>query len=172
VSKASDVIQYGLAEVGDPYVYAAEGPSSFDCSGLMLYIFEKIGVKLPRTAAQQQKYATPIGAPQPGDLVFWGSPAYHVALYVGGGKVLTAPHTGANVRVENVWGSPTYGRIKGLGSSSPIAATAIGLATPIANTIDTQLKKIDDFGRLILFAGAGAVLIVLGAWRLTKGDNA
>lgn len=115
IGKASGVvgsiIASGMKEVGKPYVFGNEGPNSFDCSGLMQFIFKKNGVKLPRTAAQQQRASTRVKTPRPGDLVFYGNPAHHVALYLGNGKMLAAPHSGANVRVQPVYGNPTYGRI-------------------------------------------------------------
>lgn len=168
MTAAQTVINYGLAEVGEPYVYGAEGPDAFDCSGLMLYIFAKVGINLPRTAAQQQKAVTRVATPQAGDLVFYGNPAHHVALYVGGGKMLAAPHRGANVRVQDVYGSPTYGRVTGISST---ATAAIGVVQPIAASIDSQLSKLSGFGKIILFAAGGAVLVVAGAWRLTKGNQ-
>jgi hypothetical protein len=167
---ADTLIKYGLTQVGDPYVYGAEGPNAFDCSGLMLYVFEHFGLKLPRTAAQQQKFAKPVtGDPRPGDLVFWGAPAHHVALYVGGGKVLSAPHAGADVRVQDVWGSPTYGRVPGI-VNNPTAAAAAGAVLPVALGIDDALKNMADTGRLVLFIAAGLALVGLGLWSITKGD--
>lgn len=167
---ADSLIQYGMTQVGDPYVYGAEGPNAFDCSGLMLYIFEHFGVKLPRTAAQQQKYASPVSTPRPGDLVFWGAPAHHVALYLGGGKVLSAPHTGAKVRVQDVWGNPTYGRVKGV-VSNPTATAAAGAVLPVALGIDDALAKLTTSGRLLLFVAGGLGLVGLGLWVSLKGDS-
>jgi cell wall-associated NlpC family hydrolase len=109
--KVASIIASGMKQLGKPYIFGNEGPNSFDCSGLMQFIFGKNGVKLPRTAAQQQKFAKRVSKPVPGDLVFYGYPAHHVALYLGNGKMLAAPHAGANVRVQPVYGSPTYGRI-------------------------------------------------------------
>lgn len=105
------IISSGMKQLGKPYIFGNEGPSSFDCSGLMQYIFKQNGVKLPRTAAQQQRVAKRVKSPVAGDLVFYGYPAHHVALYLGNGKMLAAPHSGANVRVQPVYGNPTYGRI-------------------------------------------------------------
>lgn len=110
-SVVSKIISLGMKEIGKPYVYGDEGPNTFDCSGLMQYIFKNNGVSLPRTAAQQQSVAKRVSSPIAGDLVFYGFPAHHVALYLGNGKMLAAPHTGANVRVQPVYGNPTYGRI-------------------------------------------------------------
>ena len=64
---------------------------------------------MAHSAAAQQREGVKVSlsALQPGDLVFWGRPAYHVGIYVGGGKVLDAPHTGTQVQVQAIWGSPS-----------------------------------------------------------------
>lgn len=102
------------AQIDDPYVWGAEGPDSFDCSGLTMYAWAGLRA-LPRTAAGQQSGITEISRPQlrTGDLVFYGSPAHHVAIYVGGGWVVHAPTTGDKVRMAKVDypGSPSgFGR--------------------------------------------------------------
>ena len=166
---ADNLIKYGMTQVGDPYVFGAEGPNAFDCSGLMLYVFEKFGLKLPRTAAQQQKFVKPIAEPKPGDLVFWGAPAHHVALYVGGGKVLSAPHAGARVRVQNVWGKPTYGRVPGVLTNQTVNTVA-GAVLPVGGAIDDAIGNLASNSRVIVFTVGGLVLVGLGLWRITKGD--
>lgn len=101
------------AQIGDPYKYGAVGPNKFDCSGLTLYSYKKVGKTLPRTAAGQYNKSKHISASsrRVGDLVFFGSPVYHVGIYVGSGKVLHAPYTGARVRTEKIWTkSVRYGR--------------------------------------------------------------
>jgi cell wall-associated NlpC family hydrolase len=86
MSKVADLIALATTQLGKPYVYGDEGPNTFDCSGLMQYVFGLVGIRLPRTAAQQQKSVTRVASPVPGDLVFYGAPAHHVALYIGGGR--------------------------------------------------------------------------------------
>ncbi len=97
-----------LSEVGKPYVYGAEGPNAFDCSGLVQYSAEQAGIKnMPRTAAEQYDATKshPVSASnlQPGDLIFPdaefnnGNPG-HVMIYVGNGKCVEAPHTGEDVK--------------------------------------------------------------------------
>jgi cell wall-associated NlpC family hydrolase len=107
-------LQFIVAQLGKPYVWGATGPNSYDCSGLMLRAFQAAGVtSMPRVSQGQQVWATPIEPKdvQPGDLVFFGRPAYHVGVYIGGGLMMDAPFTGAYVRVDKVWASVTsYGR--------------------------------------------------------------
>ena len=107
-------LQFIVAQLGKPYVWGATGPSSYDCSGLMLRAFQAAGVtSMPRVSQAQQVWATPVDVKdvQPGDLVFFGRPAYHVGVYIGGGLMMDAPFTGAYVRVDKVWSSVTsYGR--------------------------------------------------------------
>lgn len=178
MSIVDDLITVGLSEVGKPYNYGAEGPSSFDCSGLMQFAFAKVGVKLPRTADQQYKYTSPVTSPAAGDLVFWvnnAGVATHVALYLGGGKVLSAPHTGAVVHTGPLFQEPNetrhYGRVPGLGGAvgtivAPVAAvgaTAVGWTTSAINGVLGGAKGIALEG---VGALAALVLIGLGAYRL------
>ncbi|HJQ45170.1 MAG TPA: NlpC/P60 family protein [Amycolatopsis sp.] len=101
---AQTAINVALSKLGDPYVWGATGPDQFDCSGLMVYSYGKAGITLPRTAASQQSsgVAVPLSAIQPGDLLFEGSPAYHVVMYLGGGKVVQAPTSGDVVKISAV----------------------------------------------------------------------
>lgn len=170
MSVADSIIAYGLGEIGKPYHYGDEGPAAFDCSGLMQFIFGKAGISLPRTAAQQQQVATPVTSPVPGDLVFYGAPATHVALYLGGGRMLAAPHTGANVRIQSVYGSPMYGRISGAGTGT-IAQNVALISNPITATIGPILDKLADEGRIIMIAAGGVGLVLVGLWLTVKGKS-
>jgi cell wall-associated NlpC family hydrolase len=112
---SADQLQVALraaqGKLGRPYVWGAEGPDSFDCSGLVQWAFAQAGVRMPRVAAQQ--WATgpqiPLSQARPGDLLFWRNdptnPGYisHVAIYWGGGKMLVAPHTGDVVKFSTVY---------------------------------------------------------------------
>lgn len=111
------IISMGMQYLGTPYVWGGTKPGGFDCSGLLQYIFGKNGIKLPRISAEQARYGARIGinALRPGDLVAWDENgrnvgADHIAIYIGNGKILEAPHTGAVVRVrtlgenEGAWG--------------------------------------------------------------------
>ncbi|HJQ01352.1 MAG TPA: C40 family peptidase [Jatrophihabitans sp.] len=98
---AAGAIAAARAELGKPYAWGASGPDAFDCSGLTAWAWGAAGVSLPHNAAAQQGMGTPVNQSdlQPGDLVFFGSPAYHVALYIGQGLVIHAPTTGDVVKI-------------------------------------------------------------------------
>jgi cell wall-associated NlpC family hydrolase len=101
---AGAAVRYAYAQLGKPYVWGGAGPSSFDCSGLTMMAWNAAGVSLPHNAAMQQSDipSVSLSALQPGDLIFFGSPAFHVGIYVGGGNMIQAPHTGADVEVTPV----------------------------------------------------------------------
>jgi peptidoglycan DL-endopeptidase CwlO len=97
------VVGIAMQYIGVPYVYGGASPSTgFDCSGFTMYVYGQVGISLPHAASQQYAMCTPVERSQlqPGDLVFFGSPIHHVGLYVGGGMMIHAPHTGSSVRVE------------------------------------------------------------------------
>ncbi|WP_269153494.1 C40 family peptidase [Limosilactobacillus balticus] len=105
-NKASQVINIARQQLGKPYVWGADGPNSFDCSGLVQYVYRQVGINLPRTTYTQeyQGKAVSLNALQPGDLLFWGSygNAYHVAIYIGNGNFIQAPTPGQNVKITNI----------------------------------------------------------------------
>lgn len=108
----SGVLGVAAQYVGSPYVLGGTSPAGFDCSGFTSYVYGKIGVSLPRTAAQQQAAATPVSDPRPGDLVFWGSPAWHVGIYAGNGMVYDAGNPATGVVYRTVFsGVSGYGRV-------------------------------------------------------------
>jgi cell wall-associated NlpC family hydrolase len=94
-------IKYALAQIGDKYVFGADGLVYWDCSGLTMRAFQAAGVSLPHSSRAQYSYGKSIARAdlQPGDLVFFGKPISHVAIYLGGNRMLHAPHTGARVKI-------------------------------------------------------------------------
>lgn len=94
-------IQAALSRLGDPYVWGAAGPNSFDCSGLTMWAWAHAGVQLPHYSGAQYDSTThiPMSELQPGDLVFFADPGEHEAMYIGNGQIVEAPHTGADVRI-------------------------------------------------------------------------
>jgi cell wall-associated NlpC family hydrolase len=106
--------KFACSQIGKPYVYASDGPGSYDCSGLTMASWAKAGVSLPHNALQQSRVTKSISRSQlqPGDLVFYYSDVHHVSLYVGGGWVVSAPQTGDVVRMKRMDFGPihSYGR--------------------------------------------------------------
>lgn len=104
VSAASSdsIVAYASNFLGTPYAWGGNGPSTFDCSGFTCYVYSHFGVKLPRTSQEQQDVGTEVSRDQlqPGDLVFFGSPAHHVGMYVGNGCYIHAPRTGDVVKIS------------------------------------------------------------------------
>jgi peptidoglycan DL-endopeptidase CwlO len=104
-SRAAQIaVDTAMAQRGKPYVWAAEGPNSFDCSGLMLYAYAQAGISLPHSSAMQSQMGTPVSRSelQPGDLVFFYSPVSHVGMYIGNGQMVHAPTFGDVVKVASV----------------------------------------------------------------------
>ncbi|WP_225831145.1 NlpC/P60 family protein [Streptomyces sp. NK08204] len=103
-ARAAAAVAAARSALGRPYVWGASGPSAFDCSGLMQWSYAHAGIHLPRTS-MEQRYAghqIPLSQARPGDLVVYRSDASHVAMYVGNGQVIHAPHPGAPVRYDPV----------------------------------------------------------------------
>src|SRR5918999_1680942 len=104
--KASTVVNAALSRVGMPYVFGADGPSSFDCSGLMLWAYQKVGINLPHYTGAQYNMGTRVSRAQlrPGDIVFFYPDIGHNGMYIGGDKMVHAPRSGKNVEVVNMAG--------------------------------------------------------------------
>jgi cell wall-associated NlpC family hydrolase len=118
---AAAAIAFAQSQRGDPYVWGAAGPDSWDCSGLTMAAWAAGGVSLPHYSVAQYDATTPVSAAslRAGDLLFWGSTSspssiFHVGLYVGGGMMIHAPRTGRPVTLESMyyWVPPTFfGRV-------------------------------------------------------------
>lgn len=157
------VIDEAKKFLGRPYVLGGAGPNTFDCSGLVQYSLSRLGLSgVPRTSEAQWAWVQKISQSQlqPGDLIFeqWpGDQAApgHVVIYAGGGKVIEAPHTGANVRIRSWSASETtivgYGRAPGLagasggssGSGGGLLGNLLSLSLP-----DGVLKMFEDVGTM------------------------
>ena len=123
----SSVVDIALAQVGKPYVWAAGGPGSFDCSGLTSYAYAQVGVSIPHQSQQQYNLVArkghlvyDIGSLKPGDLVFWGnggsaSAIYHVGIYIGGGRYVHASSPGVGVITSALGTGGNY-----VGGGSPV----------------------------------------------------
>jgi cell wall-associated NlpC family hydrolase len=101
---AAAAVRTALAQVGKPYSWGAAGPNAFDCSGLTQYSWAAAGVALPHSSGAQSRMGTPVSKAQlqPGDLLFFGNPVVHVAMYVGGGQMVHASTEGQPVKVVPV----------------------------------------------------------------------
>jgi hypothetical protein len=105
---ADDVVDLAASLIGRPYVWGAEGPDSFDCSGLMQYVYQEFGIELPRRAISQSKVGKPAGRRfQRGDLLFFStdtrqSLVTHVGLYEGGGMMIEASKRHGRVRRDSL----------------------------------------------------------------------
>ncbi|MBO0829120.1 MAG: C40 family peptidase [Streptosporangiales bacterium] len=108
--RAGAAISYARAQLGKPYSWGADGPDSYDCSGLTMASWRQAGVSLPHSS--QQQYSSlphvPRSALQPGDLVFFGSPIHHVGIYVGNNQMIDAPNSGEVVRYDSLNHMGTY----------------------------------------------------------------
>jgi len=106
-----------LSVLGSPYVWGAEGPNTFDCSGLVQWAYLQAGLVLPRLASDQYRASTPVpyNQMQPGDLIVYAynvrdeSTIHHIAMYIGNGQMVHAPHTGDVVKVVPVYTEGIYG---------------------------------------------------------------
>ncbi|MFG3422100.1 NlpC/P60 family protein [Micromonospora sp. NPDC048063] len=108
---ARTAIKTACAQVGDPYVWGATGPNSFDCSGLTQYAYKAAGIHLTHfTGAQwNEGKAIPRSEARPGDLVFFFSDLHHVGLYLGNDKMVHAPRAGKPVNVSSINTMPVAG---------------------------------------------------------------
>jgi cell wall-associated NlpC family hydrolase len=101
----SSVVGIAMQYLGVPYVWGGASPSGFDCSGLVMYVYSKVGVSLPHYTVAQYNYANSVSVPrselEPGDLVFFAGLG-HVGIYVGNGQFIHAPHTGDVVRIDSL----------------------------------------------------------------------
>jgi cell wall-associated NlpC family hydrolase len=102
-------VALAMDQLGTPYVWGGERPGGFDCSGLVQYTYQQLGVSLPRVAADQARAGTPVASLDdavPGDLVFFGSPIDHVGIYAGAGTMVVAPKRGDVVKVQPIASTP------------------------------------------------------------------
>jgi cell wall-associated NlpC family hydrolase len=112
--RAQGAVAYAMRQVGHPYRYAADGPGAYDCSGLTMAAYRSVGIYLPHQSSQQSHYGRHVasGDLQPGDLVFYYSPIHHVAIYIGGGKIVHAANPGEGVTIAGVFSMPYSGAVR------------------------------------------------------------
>ncbi len=109
--RAAKAVGFAKAQLGKPYSFAAAGPNAYDCSGLTSAAWRAAGVSIPRTSQTQYGAGRAVSKSElrPGDLVFYYSGISHVAMYVGGGQIIHAPHPGSNVRYASLDSMPFAG---------------------------------------------------------------
>jgi cell wall-associated NlpC family hydrolase len=111
---AGVAVKFACAQIGKPYVWAAAGPSAYDCSGLTMAAWASAGVALPHNAAAQRQVTANVTRAnlRPGDLVFYYSDLHHVGMYVGGGWVVHASQAGVPIQMQLMDQSPidSFGR--------------------------------------------------------------
>ncbi|MFJ9056853.1 NlpC/P60 family protein [Streptomyces sp. NPDC102409] len=112
--EGGEAVRFAVEQIGKPYVWGAEGPESFDCSGLTSQAWSDAGRTIPRTSQEQwrQLPRVPVGSLRPGDLVVYFPEATHVALYIGNGLVVQAPRPGASVKVSPLASNPLLGAVR------------------------------------------------------------
>jgi hypothetical protein len=117
-SPAAVAVRFALAQLGKPYRWGADGPRSYDCSGLVQTAYRAAGVALPRVSRQQHKAGrkVPLTRLRAGDLLFYARDTsnprtiYHVGMYLGSGRMVEAPHRRAAVRIASIWRPGLLGR--------------------------------------------------------------
>ncbi|MDQ1747676.1 MAG: hypothetical protein QOD07_1939 [Frankiaceae bacterium] len=168
---AQQAVAFAKAQTGKPYKWGATGPASYDCSGLVLAAYRAAGITTPRVAADQ--YGTGVSVPldkaQAGDLLFYAGdvakPAtiYHVVIYLGAGKIIDAPYTGAFVGARSLWTKdllPVAWR--------PVASLALPTKPGATGWTVAQLQQaLDRHGaKLAVDGGYGAAtLSAVKAWQ-------
>lgn len=112
--KAAQAARWAMTQQLKPYVWGAEGPNSYDCSGLVMWAYKKVGINLPHYTGSQWTAGRHISRDElrPGDLVFFYRDLHHVGIYIGGGLMVHAPRTGDVVRVASINNRPYAGAVR------------------------------------------------------------
>lgn len=148
----SSVVDIAKKYLGTPYKWGGNEPGGFDCSGFVKYVYGQLGISLPRTSSEQSRMGTSVAslaAAIPGDLLFWDRPGHvhHVAIYIGSGMMIAAPHTGTNVQVQRVYGRPFIRRVLGNTStmsdknSNVLTGTGSAGNTTVGGTIASLISS-------------------------------
>ncbi|MFD4035130.1 NlpC/P60 family protein [Streptomyces sp. NPDC058637] len=123
-AQGSDAVRYAIGQIGKPYVWGAEGPDAYDCSGLTSRAWSAAGRTVARTSQEQwrQLPKVPVASLRPGDLVVYFPKATHVALYIGDGLVVQAPRPGASVKVSPLASNPLLGAVRPDPDAEPLTS--------------------------------------------------
>ena len=147
-SQALAAVDFAVRQLGKDYEWAAEGPATYDCSGLVLASYLSVGVTLPRVSRYQYGAGTPVLASQllPGDLLFFSTDRadwrqiHHVAIYLGDGKMIHAPTFGEKVKISSIWWSEYFGAtrvVPAVAGPATSAPTPTRSATPTHSAMPT-----------------------------------
>lgn len=112
--KAAEAVRWALTQQLKPYIWGAEGPTGYDCSGLVMAAYQRVGISLPHYTGSQWTSGRHVSRQElkPGDLVFFYSDLHHVGIYVGGGMMIHAPRTGDVVRLAAIGNRPWAGAVR------------------------------------------------------------
>lgn len=113
-TQGAEAVAFATAQLGKPYVWGASGPASFDCSGLTSQSWAAAGRPIPRTSQEQWRLLphVPVADMRPGDLIIYYADAGHVAMYVGGGRIVEAPRPGEDVKIAGAGTMPILGVVR------------------------------------------------------------
>ncbi len=124
----ADVVAGARKYLGVPYVWGGTNPATgLDCSGLVQRVYSDLGITLPRVSRDQARVGRPVAGldqARPGDLLAFGEPVHHIAIYIGGGKMIHAPQPGEQVRVQDVYETPSAIRRVLPETTAPAVATS------------------------------------------------
>jgi hypothetical protein len=185
----TDVVTQARRELGDPYVWGAHGPKSFDCSGLVEYVYRQLGIKVPGTTAAMIAPGSPLipiqkGDLQPGDLVFsnWiGRKSSHVGIYAGQNQIIEAPEPGKTVTLtkmgQSYWAhTDAYRRVPGVAGAGNVpnpvgigldaGLSALGL--PWIPNPGSVTDALDNIGNAMVGVAQGAASVGNFAGMLTR----
>jgi len=139
-----DVVADAKKYLGVPYQWGGTDPDTgLDCSGLTQLVYSELGYSIPRVSADQATVGQAVDSladAKPGDLLFFGSPVHHVAIYMGNNQMIEAPHTGEDVRISDVWDTPTH--IRRIVGDSSLLSDGGGTASAVGATGTTPYAAV------------------------------
>jgi len=148
-----EVVDHARQYLGVPYVWGGTDPArGLDCSGLVQKVYSELGYDLPRVSYQQAEAGRPVASlaeAQPGDILAFGSPVHHVAIYVGDNQMIEAPRPGKDVRISEVYETPTAirrvvpdaGATGSVGSADAVGTSRVAAGTPYASLFESAAEK-------------------------------
>jgi peptidoglycan DL-endopeptidase CwlO len=110
----AQALQAAISRLGYPYIWGAAGPTSFDCSGLVMWAYQQVGISLPHFTVSQYNSGVHVSRAdlEPGDLVFFFSNISHVGMYIGNGMMIDAPNSGEDVKVQPIYWNEFVGAVR------------------------------------------------------------